>query len=274
MRILFQNARARTAFFVILIFCFGAIFAPFLATHDPFVGGKDALLPPSLSHVMGSDHLGRDVWSQLIYGARVSLLVGILAALSASIVGLLIGCVAGYFGGVVDAILMRISEFFQTLPRFVLATIIVAVFGSGLIKVIFVIALLGWMQTARVVRVQVLSLRRAEFIQASIQSGATAWQIVRQHIVPNVLSSVVVTGSLDVASAILLEGGLGFFGLSDPNLISWGSMLNQAQPYLRQAWWMAFFPGAAISCVVLAFNIFGDGLNEALNPFLRKLRAG
>lgn len=274
MRILFQNARARTAFFVILIFCLGAIFAPFLATHDPFVGGKDALLPPSLSHVMGSDHLGRDVWSQLIYGARVSLLVGILAALSASIVGLLIGCVAGYFGGVVDAILMRISEFFQTLPRFVLATIIVAVFGSGLIKVIFVIALLGWMQTARVVRVQVLSLRRAEFIQASIQSGATAWQIVRQHIVPNVLSSVVVTGSLDVASAILLEGGLGFFGLSDPNLISWGSMLNQAQPYLRQAWWMAFFPGAAISCVVLAFNIFGDGLNEALNPFLRKLRAG
>jgi peptide/nickel transport system permease protein len=208
--------------------------------------------------------------SQLIYGARISLAVGLLAALSASALGLLVGCVAGYQDGWLDAVLMRVAEFFQTLPRFVLATILVAIFGGGIANIIFVIAALGWMQTARVVRAQVLGLRSAAFIEAAVQSGMDAGGIVWRHIVPNVLSSVIVTGSLDVASAILLEGGLSFFGLGDANLISWGGMLNVAQPYLRQAWWMALFPGLAISAVVLAFNLLGDGLNEAFNPRLRE----
>jgi peptide/nickel transport system permease protein len=261
---IFRNPRAAISLLVIAFFVLIALFASLIAPHDPFKGGINSLKPPSQEFLLGSDHLGRDVLSQVIHGARASLTIGLLAAFSASVIGLSIGSVAGYVSGWLDAVLMRIAEFFQTLPRFVLASIIVALFGGGLLKVILVIAILGWMQTARIVRAQVLSLRNAGFIEASIQAGANSSFIMRKHIVPNVLSSVIVTASLDVAAAILLEGGLSFFGLGDPNIVTWGGMLNLAQPYLRQAWWMALFPGLSITLVVLAFNLFGDGLNEVL----------
>ena len=176
---------------------------------------------------------------------------------------------AGNAGGAVDATLMRVAEFFQTLPRLVLALIVVALFGAGLGRLIVVIAVLSWPQTARVVRASFLSLREAPFVDAARVGGMSAGAIVASEILPNALAPIIVAGSRDVATAILLEAALGFFGLGDPNRVSWGSMLNQAQPYLRQAWWMALFPGLAISLVVLAFNILGDSLNEALNPRLR-----
>ncbi|MCW1968371.1 MAG: ABC transporter permease [Anaerolineae bacterium] len=264
---IFKRPRVLGPALLIALFMVMAIFAPWLAPFDPFKGGPNALLPPGTQQYgLGSDHLGRDVLSQLVYGARSSLLVGLLAAFSASLIGLTLGSVSGYASGWLDTVLMRVAEFFQTLPRFVLATIVVAVTGGGLLKIIIVIAVLGWMQTARVVRAQVLSLRNAGFVEAAVQMGASPTHILLRHIVPNVLGSVIVIASLDVAAAILLEGGLSFFGLGDPNLVSWGGMLNQAQAYLRQAWWLALFPGLAISLVVLAFNLLGDGLNEALNP--------
>lgn len=267
----FSRSRPAVAAAVfILLTVLLAVAAPLVTGYDPQTGSADALKPPfSPGHWLGTDHLGHDVWAQLVFGARVSLTVGILAAASALILGVLVGAVTGYFGGWVDAVLMRLSEFFQTLPRFVLALIIVALFGSGLIKLIFVIAILSWPQTARVVRSSFLSLREASFVDAARVGGMPAGAVIAFEILPNVVAPIVVAGTLDVAAAILLEAGLSFFGLGDPNLVSWGGMLNQAQQYLRQAWWMSLFPGLAIALLVLAFNVVGDGLNDALNPRLK-----
>jgi peptide/nickel transport system permease protein len=266
-----SNLRTLLALGLVLVSIVLAVFAPFFAPFDPFRGGADALLAPGAKgFVLGSDHLGRDILSELIFGARVSLAVGITAALSASIIGIIVGSLAGFFGGWVDALLMRLSEFFQTLPRFVLALVIVAFFGGGVLKVIVVLAILSWPQIARLVRAQILSLREATFVEAARLSGMNSVQIIVREILPNALAPVIVAGSLDIASAILLEASLSFFGLGDANLVSWGGMLNVAQPYLRQAWWMALFPGLAISAVVLAFNVLGDALNDALNPRLQE----
>jgi peptide/nickel transport system permease protein len=244
-----------------------ALFAPLVAGHDPYVGGADALLPPlSKNHPLGTDDLGRDIWAELAFGARVSLIVGVVTAASGLVIGVAVGALAGYAGGVLDAILMRVSEFFQTLPRFVLALIVIALFGPGITKVIVVISILSWPQTARVVRASFASLRGAVFVDAARIGGMRPLTVMAQEILPNALAPIIVMGSLDVATAILLEAGLGFFGLGDPNLISWGGMLNEAQQYLRSAWWMALFPGLAIALTVLGFNLLGDALNECLDP--------
>lgn len=266
----FQRNRLGLAGLIYIILCIGlAIFAPFLTNKDPLEGGSNALLAPGREgYLLGTDDLGRDIWTQLIYGARVSLTVGVLSALSTCIIGVAVGSLAGFFGGWVDAILMRISEFFQTLPRFVLALVVVALFGSGIFKLILVIAVLSWPQVARLVRAQFLSLREAPFVEAARVGGMGKFPLIIVEILPNALPPVIVVMSLDIAGAILIEAGLGFFGLGDPNLVSWGGMLNQAQIYLRQAWWLAFFPGLAISLIVLAFNLLGDSLNDALNSRL------
>ncbi|WP_324650110.1 ABC transporter permease [Georgenia sp. H159] len=259
---------------ICLAFVVGTIIVATLATwispYDPMSGVGPAQLPPfSPDHPLGTDHLGRDMLSQVIHGARVSLLVGFVVAAAATLIGVVIGAVAGYYGSWVDNVLMRVTEFFQTLPRLVLALIIVALFGSGLTKLIIVIAILSWPQTARVVRSGFRTLRSAAFVDAARVSGVPAWRIIAREILPNVLAPVVVVASLDVATAILTEASLSFFGLGDPNVVSWGGMLQQAQQYLRSAWWMAVFPGVAIALVVLAFNVLGDGLNDALNPRLK-----
>jgi peptide/nickel transport system permease protein len=262
-----RNWIALAALIFIILTGLLAILAPLLVGNDPFVADARALLPPfSLGHWLGTDSLGHDTWTQLIFGARVSLLVGLLAALSAGSLGVAVGSLAGFWGGWVDSLLMRISDFFQTLPRFVLALLIVALFGTGLAKLIFVIAILSWPQMARLVRAQFLSLREALFIEAARVNGMGTTAIIVREILPNTFGPILVVSTLDVAGAILLEASLGFFGLGDPNLVSWGSMLNTAQPYLQRAWWLSVFPGLAISLVVLAFNIVGDGLNNALNP--------
>lgn len=263
-----RRAWPAMAFVVLLVFL--ALTAPLLGLADPDAGSMDSLLPPlTPGHFLGTDHLGRDVLAQLVYGTRVSLAVGILAALSALVIGVAVGAIAGYAGGWVDTALMRVSEFFQTLPRFVLALIIVALFGAGLVKLILVLAILAWPQTARVVRASVMTLKHAPFVDAAGVGGMPGWAIVIREILPNALAPIIVVTSLDVASAILLEASLSFFGLGDPNLPSWGGMLQQAQEYLRQAWWMSLFPGLAIALTVLAFNVIGDSLNDALNPKLR-----
>lgn len=266
-------AKTRTllALGIIVLFALLAVFAGQIAPFDPFQGGQEGLKPPGTpGHLFGTNHIGQDILSQILYGARISLAVGVSAALSASLIGAVVGSLAGFFGGWVDGALMRLSEFFQVLPRFVLALVIVALFGSGTLKLIVVLAILSWPQTARLARAQILSLRESTFVEAARLSGMRAPAIILREILPNALAPIVIVGSLDIASAILLEASLSFFGLGDPNQVSWGFMLNLAQAYLRQAWWMALFPGLAISAVVLSFNLLGDALNDVLNPRLRE----
>lgn len=253
------------AFIALLVLL--ALAAPLATSYDPLSGGGDSLLPPlTQGHWLGTDDLGRDVWTRVVYGARVSLTVGVASALAAVVVGVVVGALAGYFGGWVDTLLMRVAEFFQTLPRFVVALIVIAVFGTSLPKMILVIAALAWPQLARVVRASVSSLARSQFVDAARVAGLGDGAIIVQEILPNVAAPIIVLGSLDIAMAILIEASLSFFGLGDPDHVSWGGMLNDAQQYLRSAWWMSAFPGAAIALTVLSFNLLGDALNEALHP--------
>lgn len=248
-----------------------AVLAPLLAPHDPFTTSRDAFLPPLVdgSHPLGTDHLGRDLLSNLLWGARVSLIVGVAAALTATVIGVVVGAFAGYAGGRVDELLMRLTEFFQVIPRFVLALIVVALFGSGLLNLVLVIGVLSWPQTARLVRSQYLSHKTMQYVDAGRALGMRDLKLIFSEILPNVMAPVLVVTSLDVAQAILLEASLGFFGLGDPNQPSWGALLNAAQDYIRRAWWMSVFPGLGISLAVLGFNLLGDGLTEAYDPRMR-----
>ncbi|MDM0084145.1 ABC transporter permease [Variovorax sp. J31P179] len=244
-----------------------AVFAPLATGHDPLGGGDSALLEPlSPGHWLGTDDLGRDIWARVVFGSRISLTVGVLSALIAVVVGVVVGALAGYFGGWLDTLLMRIAEFFQTLPRFVVALIVIALFGTSVLKMIVVIAALSWPQLARVVRASVAALAQSQFVDAARVAGMGHGAIIVREILPNVAAPIIVLGSLDIAMAILIEASLSFFGLGDPNHVSWGAMLNDAQQYLRSAWWMSAFPGLAIALTVLSFNVFGDALNDALNP--------
>jgi peptide/nickel transport system permease protein len=252
---------------ILLLIVSLAIFAPWVTRTHPLDGGLDSLLPPgSPLHWLGTDDLGRDIWTRVVYGTRISLLVGVASAALAALIGVLVGALAGYYGGWLDTTLMRIAEFFQTLPRFVLALIVIALFGASVGKMILVIAVLSWPQLARVVRATVASLNQSQFVDAARVAGMGSGAIILREILPNVAAPIVVIGSLDIAAAILIEASLSFFGLGDPNQVSWGAMLNDAQQYLRSAWWMSAFPGMGIALTVLSFNLLGDALNDALNP--------
>jgi peptide/nickel transport system permease protein len=256
---------------IVLLLVFVAVFAPFLAPYDPFTTSRASFRPPGTpGHLLGTDHLGRDVLSGIIWGARVSLIVGLAAAFTATAIGIVVGAVSGFFGGWVDEVLMRVTELFQIIPRFVLALIVVAFFGSGLTNLILVIGILSWPQTARLVRSQFLRHRTLPYVDGARVIGMRPLRIIFAEILPNVMAPVIVVASLDIAQAILLEASLGFFGLGDPNLRSWGGMLNTAQGFVQRAWWMSVFPGIAISLAVLGFNLVGDGLNEATDPRLRE----
>ncbi len=237
-----------------------ALCAPLLSGADPMALSPQTLRAPSLAHLMGTDDLGRDVFARVLYGGRVSLIVGLFSALIAITIGTAVGIVAGYFEGRTDEILMRITEIFQIIPRFLLAIVVVALLGVGIIKVIVVIGILGWVGTARVVRAQLLVLRHEEFVLAATLGGASAWRILTRHILPNVLPFIIVSAALQTGGAILTESFLSFLGLGDPSRPSWGLLLQQAQLYLQQAWWMSTFPGIALSMTILGLNLVGDGL--------------
>lgn len=265
-RLLARRTTIAATIFLLLLGAL-AVLAPVVAGADPLSGGDNALLPPlSPHHVLGTDDLGRDIWARTIFGARISLTVGIASAFFAVLAGVVVGALAGYFGGWIDALLMRIAEFFQTLPRFVVALIVIALYGTSVLKMIVVIAALSWPQLARVVRASVATLKSSQFIDAARVGGMGDAAIIATEIMPNAAAPIIVLGSLDVAMAILIEASLSFFGLGDPNSVSWGAMLNGAQQYLRAAWWMSAFPGVAIALTVLSFNMLGDALNDALNP--------
>jgi len=247
-----------------------ALLAPVLAPHDPFALGEMALSVPSAAHPMGTDHLGRDILSAVVWGLRVSLVVGIGSALISVVQGILIGGPAGYFRGRLDNLLMRATDAFMVLPTFFLILLVVSVFGASIWKIIVMIGITNWPPIARLVRAEFLSLREREFILAAKTVGAGPVMIMFRHILPNALPVVIPTISLRTAGAIITEASLSFLGVGDPNVVSLGQMLMHALQFMRMAWWTATFPGLTIFVIVLALNLVGDGLNDALNPRLRE----
>jgi peptide/nickel transport system permease protein len=237
-----------------------AILAPLLTHADPMALGPESLLPPASVHFMGTDDLGRDEFARVLYGGRISLMVGLFSALIAVSVGTFIGTVAGYFGEGIDDLLMRFTEVFQIIPRFLLAIVVVALLGGGQGKIILIIGLLSWPGTARVIRSQLLVIRGEEFVSAATMSGASSARIIVRHILPNVLPFIIISASLQTAAGVLVESYLSFLGLGDPSQPSWGLLLQQAQLYLQQAWWMSAFPGTFLSMTILGLNLIGDGL--------------
>ena len=241
---------------------------PTLVPFDPFAASGVPLQPPTGPHPLGTDDLGRDVLTGVVHGARVSLLVGLIAAGTAGLLGTLIGVTAGYYGRIVDDSLMRLTELVQVAPRFFLAVLVAALFGPSLWNLALLLGLTFWPLTARLLRAQVLSLREREYVLGARLAGASEGRILLQHVLPNALALVVITAALQVGTAILVEASLSFLGLGDPSLISWGYMLNNAQRFLRTAWWMSVGPGAALALTVLGANLLADGLQAALDPRL------
>jgi peptide/nickel transport system permease protein len=254
------NASTWVGLAMIAVPLLAAIAAPLLTSADPMVLSGQTLRAPSLAHPMGTDDLGRDVFARVLYGGRVSLTVGVFSALLAVVIGTGMGMIAGYFGGRTDELLMRVTEMFQIIPRFLLAIVVVALFGGGLGKIIVIIGALGWVGTARVVRAQLLVLRGEEFVLAATMGGASPGRMILRHILPNVVPFIIVAAALQTGGAILTESFLSFLGLGDPARPSWGLLLQQAQLYLQQAWWMSAFPGIALSMTILGLNLVGDGL--------------
>lgn len=245
-----------------------AVAAPWLTSSSPWEMNTQPMLAPfhDPAHWLGSDLLGRDLGSGLLYGARVSLAVGALTSLATLLAGLIVGAIAGYFGGWVDAVLMRIAEFFQIIPQLVLAVILVAVLEPSLGSIVLAISLVAWPGVARLVRSEFLTLRQREFVQAARVLGQSPWGIISQQILPNALAPLLVVMTFVMATAILTESALAFLGLSDPEAMSWGYMINASRGLLRDAWWMSFLPGLAIVVCVLAVNRVGEGLRVAFEP--------
>ena len=267
---LLRNPSGLIGLVILVIAIVVAVFGPLVFPNSPWRMVQRPFLPPfSLAAVpLGTYALGRDVFAGIIFGARVSLLVGLVSTLAALAVGVPLGAAAGYFGGRIDDALMRFTEFFQTIPSFALAIVLVAVLQPSIYSIVASIAIVSWPPVARLVRGEVLSLRSREYVQAAIVTGQTSGWIIWREILPNALSPVIVLASLMVATAILLESSLSFLGLGDPNLISWGYMVGAGRTVIRQAWWITVFPGIAILISVLGLNLVGEGLNDALNPRL------
>jgi len=266
-RLFFAKPSTIVAFAVFVAIVVIALAAPLLFARGPFTIVGMPLLPPGAPGLLaGSDVLGRDMAVGLAYGARISLLVGIASSIGAVGIGILFGAVAGYYGGLVDELLMRVTEFFQIIPSFVLLMVLVTFLQPSLGATVIGIALVSWPQVARVVRGEFLSLKAREFVQAARTLGMRDSRIILTQILPNALPPILVVGSMMVGSAILTESALSFLGLGDPNLLSWGSMIGGSRSAMWVAWWTTVLPGLAIMATVLSLNFISDRLNDALNP--------
>jgi peptide/nickel transport system permease protein len=255
---------------VIVLLVVLAVIVHLVPHFDPKAMTDEVMAAPSFSHVLGTDELGRSVAAGLLSGIQVSLIVGFFAALGATVLGIVIGASAGFYGGWIDGLTMRIAEFFQVIPSFILAALIVAMIGPGLPQIVLVVALLSWPQVARVMRGEVMRVKQMEFVDAVRCLGISERDVLIGEVVPNAIAPVLAVGTLIIAQAILLEASLSFLGLGDPELISWGRMLNSGQRFLFNAWWLSLFPGVAIFVTVLVFNLLGDAVNDVLNPHKKR----
>lgn len=248
-----------------------ALLAPWLYPADPFEIVAAPMTPPfSAEAWLGTDYLGRDVLTALIHGGRLTLLVGLTAALLSVVIGVTVGALAGFYGGWLDSTLMRVTEFFQVLPALLFAMVVVSLFSPSLLTVTLAIGVVSWTGTARLTRAEFMKVRSLEYVRAERAIGARNARIIWRVILPNAFPPLVVSASLAVGAAILFEAGLSFLGLGDPNQMSWGLMIGSSRQYVLTSWWAVAFPGAAIFITVLAVNLIGDGLNDALNPKLRE----
>ena len=263
-----RNPLGLIGFAIVLLLLLCAAFAPWIATADPTAQDLSLRLqPPGEAHWLGTDRMGRDTFSELVYGSRVTLYIVVLVLVIAAPVGLLVGSTAGYLGGRLDQILMRITDIFFSFPRLVLALAFVASLGPGLNNAIIAIALTAWPAYARVARAETLAIRRSDFISAVRVQGAGSWRIIFRHIMPLSLPSVIVRATLDMAGIILTAAGLGFLGLgAQPPTPEWGAMIAVGRQNILDQWWVAAVPGMAIFIVSLGFNLLGDGLRDVLDP--------
>lgn len=256
---------------IVIILCLVALFAPWIAPYDPDAQVlTERLMPPSAQHWFGTDDLGRDIFSRIVYGCRISLSVGVVSQIIATVIGYTMGVCAGYFGGKVDAVISFIIQVFSSFPFLLFAIAIMFVLGPGLVNLYLALGLLGWASTARLIRGDVMRLKKMEYIDACKISGGSSFKIIMKHLLPNCLSTLIVTVTLGIPSAIMSEASLSFLGLGvRPPMSSWGSMISFSQPYIRSATYYSVIPGLAIIITVLAFNMLGDGLRDALDPKLR-----
>ncbi|MGS2742468.1 ABC transporter permease [Halomonas sp. LS-001] len=270
-----QNRGALVGLIILIIIILMAITAPLFFPESPWRMVQRPFLTPLEvdGFPMGTDTMGRNVAAGLMHGAWVSLLIGLVSTSVALLIGVPLGAIAGYYGGLLDDALMRFTEFFQTIPNFALAIVLVAIMQPSVTSIVLAIALVSWPPVARLVRAEFMSLRNREYVEAARLVGQGNATIILRQILPNAMSPIIVLASLMVATAILLESSLSFLGLGDPNVMSWGYMIGAARTVIRQAWWLSFFPGLAILLTVLALNLVGEGLDDALNPKLSRERS-
>lgn len=273
-----QDPAAIFGTIILAIVLVAAIFAPLLVPHDPdAVDPLKRLLPPfwiqpkgSFVHILGTDAVGRDILSRIIYGARISLSVSLVSVILSSLVGVTLGLVAGYYGRWIDAVIMRLVDIQLAYPLILFAITVAAVFGASLRNLIIVLVIANWVTYTRLVRGEVLARKQMQFVEAARVNGCTDRRIIRQHILPNVFSTILVIFTLQVASVLILESGLSFLGLGvEPSIPTWGSMLNEGRTYILTAWWLETFPGLAIMFAVLGINMLGDWIRDVLDPQLR-----
>lgn len=266
-----RNRLAVLALCIVIVVTLAAIFAPLLAPYDPAAQNTTlSTRPPLGDRLLGTDQYGRDILSRLIFGARVSLSVGLAAVAILITVGTIMGSIAGYYGGAIDLTIMRFVDVMLSMPQFFLLLAIVAVFGPSLINTMVIIGLTSWMGTARLVRGQFLSLRNKEFVTAARVCGASDRRIMVKHLLLNTIPIIIVQATLSLSFAILVEASLSYLGLgAQPPTASWGNMLSDGKNFMRSAWWLTFFPGLAVFVTVLSFNLIGDGLREVLDPRLK-----
>jgi peptide/nickel transport system permease protein len=252
---------------ILAMVCLGAALAPILYPGSPWdMAGAPLRGPGTEGALLGTDTMGRDIASGIMHGARVSLMIGVAATLAALLVGVTLGAIAGIAGETADQLIVRFIEIFQTIPNFVLAILLVAILTPSIGTIILAIGLVSWPPLARLTRIQVKSIASREFVQAARCQGQRPLSVLLRHIIPNAISPIIVTGSMTVASSILIEAALSFMGLGDPNYMSWGYMIGAGRTVIRQAWWVSVFPGLAILLTAVAINLIGEALNDALNP--------
>lgn len=267
-RQLYGNKLAILGLFIIFTLIIIAIGAPLIAPFDPLLTDfANRLQPPSMDNLLGTDEAGRDIFSRLVWGSRLTLYVIGLVAIIAAPVGIIVGTVAGYFGGKIDAVLMRITDIFLAFPKLILALAFVAALGPGIENAIIAIAITSWPPYARISRAEAITTRKADYIKAVQQQGASPFRIIIRHVMPLCLSSLIVRITLDMAGIIITAAGLGFLGLgAQPPSPEWGAMTSSGRAYIIDHWWVITMPGMAIFIVSLAFNLLGDGLREVLDP--------
>lgn len=263
-----SNPLAFAGFVIISIILLLALFAPYLAPYDPdAIDVKAILVSPSSAHLMGTDGLGRDVFSRMLLGARISLLVGIVAVGIATLIGVVLGAISGYYRGWVDVVIMRLVDVMLSIPTFFLILAVIAFLTPSIWNIMIVIGLTSWMGVTRLVRAEFLSLRGREFVMASQTLGAKDARLIFRHLLPNSLTPIIVSSVLGIASAVLIESGLSFLGLGvQAPQASWGNILTDGKEYIQFAWWLSLFPGLAILITVLGYNLLGEGLRDALDP--------